>query len=138
MNPRRTYTNFAAAALLVLVGTTAARADTLVSQPGQSLDQFVMAVKADVSKASRAAGGVEVCGGIAQVGDTYRVTLVAGKALECAFTPPEGYTGTSLHSHPKEAAQGFSQADYSAGPGYLVTRGFVYHQAGAGTARRVF
>lgn len=126
--------------LLLVAGMSScdpASAAELVSQPGQTMDSFVMSIRKDLAKASRDAGGVEVCGGIAEVDGRYVVELVPGERFQCEFTPPAGYTGTSVHTHPKEAAEGFSSGDYEAGPGYMVTRGFVYHQHGTGTARRV-
>lgn len=127
-----------ALALMLFALPVVTQAQTFQSTTGESMDSFVLSIKADVSKLSKANGHVEVCGGIAKVDDRYTVTMTTGSELECAFDKPDGYTGVSLHTHPRNAAEGFSAADYDAGPGYLITRGFVYFQEGRGTAQRLF
>lgn len=124
--------------LMLLALPVVTQAQTFQSAPGESMDSFVLSIKSDVSKLSKSSGHVEVCGGIAKVDDRYTVTMTTGKTLECWFDKPEGYTGVSLHTHPKEASNGFSEADYASGRGYLIERGFVYYQDGKGTSRRVF
>lgn len=126
-------------ALLLLVGISScnpAAAQSFASEPGQDMDAFVMSIRKPVSALAREAG-VELCGAIRRDGDTFRVDLVRGERYSCEFTVGADYSGHSLHTHPWEAAPGFSDGDFLAGPGYMIWRGFVKHQAGQRAVRRV-
>lgn len=123
-------------AFLLLFVAAPVAAQEYVSTAGQTMDQFVMSIRKAVSAESRAAG-VELCGPIRQEGDRFAVTLVKGERFSCEFTRTATDTGHSLHTHPYEAAAGFSEGDYQSGAGYMIWRGFVRHQQGAGTDRRV-
>lgn len=127
-----------ALALILFVLPVVTQAQTFQSAPGESLDSFIVRIAKDVTKLSRASRNVEVCGAIEKVDNVFRVTMTTGEKFRCEFSIGEGFTGQSLHTHPVNADMGFSDHDYSVGPGYLIQRGMVLHQDGsAKTVRRV-
>lgn len=100
---------------------------TLHSQPGESLDHFARRVAVPALRYTNA-HVVEVCGAIVEDGDGYRIDLgTTGEQFHCAI--PEAGVAT-FHTHPADAAPGFSDADMK-NPGYLAVRGQLFHQDGS-------
>lgn len=139
----RYYLRVCAISLLLLVGISscdpahATPAGYFQSEAGQTLDQFVMASRKGIMAFSRENRSREVCGMIQERGGIYSVQLVPGGAYSCEMPVVPDFSGHTVHTHPFDAAPGFSAADFASGPGYLIWRGNVSHQSGEKSVRRV-
>ncbi|RRU72231.1 hypothetical protein [Stenotrophomonas maltophilia] len=147
--------------------------DTLLSEPGQTKDEFIRRVASYLDRLT-AHTGAEACGELSTSpkGDQWGVRIVTQNSqLHCLIVKPNApfdfiATGEIIHSHPREglltlsahtarlmsvldpkskrysagqsrhvSPEKFSDADYSAGRGYLVANGRLLYQAGVGTER---
>lgn len=126
-------------ALLLIAASFSGSAQSLtkVSEPGQTIDQFVFSIRKDVATFSRRNLDKEVCGMIQQKNDLFIVDLVVGDRSGCSMPRVDNFSGHTLHTHPYEAIPGFTTVDVESGPGYMIWRNEVHHQSGKGTERRV-
>jgi hypothetical protein len=145
------------AALLLLAAPAAATerptfVTTYASQPGETMDAFVLRIAGDAVERSMAIGvSGEICGEIRRDGDGFVVdTYTIRRIAQCSYLRRRGYdyTGLTFHTHvfigetnahllsQKLNNPRFSEEDY-AHPGYMVSGRLVTFQRGRGTERRV-
>lgn len=108
---------------------------TEVSQPGETMDAFVLRI-APKAYSQSWVKAKELCGAIKSSESGMSVEIHQGDFSSCEFIMPNG--SVSLHTHPvarKEPLK-FSKADLSIG-GYLVGRDKVLHANSAGSIRTV-
>lgn len=99
---------------------------TEVSQPGETMDAFVVRISARANAHTKATGH-EVCGAIRTDGDSLKVEMTSsGRNDECELP---GDTEVYFHTHPINQGMGFSAGDYVR-PGYLSTVAGVKFQDG--------
>lgn len=144
----RHYVNICVISLLLLVGISScdpahAQApaiqtiETLTGTEGQTMDEFARQIRRRMHRLSHRHGG-EVCGAIYLRNGVYGVDVVTTRSdLSCSMVQPADFTGHTIHTHPNHSHGLFSEQDYRQGPGYLISEGVLYHQAGRGTERNV-
>lgn len=99
---------------------------TEVSQPGETMDAFVLRIS-DKANFHTKASGHEVCGPIRTENGRYRIEMAtSGRNDECELP---GDTEVYFHTHPINQGIGFSGGDYVR-PGYLSTLAGVKFQDG--------
>lgn len=109
---------------------------TETSQPGESMDDFVVRV-APQAVAYTMKHNVEVCGMIAKDGDKLVLEVgTQGVNNGCSISVPANSTGMTFHTHPSPIAFKFHDKDFAV-PGYLGTVRGVRFQQGVGTERFV-
>lgn len=99
---------------------------TEVSQPGETMDAFVLRIS-DKANSHTKASGHEVCGPIRQTESGYSLEIsTSSRNDECELP---GDTQVYFHTHPINQGMGFSGGDYVR-PGYLSTLAGVKFQDG--------
>lgn len=99
---------------------------TEVSQPGETMDAFVLRVAPKANSYTKASGH-EVCAAIREVDGSYSAEVsTSSRNDECALP---GDTKVYFHTHPNNQGMGFSHGDYVR-PGYLITQIGVKYQDG--------
>ena len=108
---------------------------TEVSQPGETMDSFVVRISPRAYSTSWIKAK-EVCGAIESTGGQFSIDIHQGTYAKCDFINPEGSIG--FHTHPVQRKEPlrFSKADIKVG-GYLAGRNEVMHSDGKGSIRRV-
>lgn len=118
-----------AAILLALSFSASAESTYLyteVSQPGETMDEFVVRIAPKANEYTKASGH-EVCAAIRTDDGRYRIEMAtSGRNDECVLP---GDTEIYLHTHPINQGMGFSAGDYVL-PGYLSTQAGVKFQDG--------
>lgn len=118
-----------AAILLALSFSASAESTYLyteVSQPGETMDAFVVRISPRANAHTKATGH-EVCGAIRDYGDFLKIEISSsGRNDECELP---GDTKVYFHTHPINQGMGFSAGDYVR-PGYLSTLAGIKFQDG--------
>lgn len=118
-----------AAILLALSFSASAESTYLyteVSQPGETMDEFVVRIASRANEYTKVKGH-EVCGAIRINGDSLKIEMTSsGRNDECEL-PAD--TKVYFHTHPINQGMGFSASDYVL-PGYLSTLAGIKYQDG--------
>lgn len=118
-----------AAILLTLSFSASAESTYLyteVSQPGETMDAFVVRISARANAHTKATGH-EVCSAIRSDGNFLKIDMnSSGRNDECEL-PAD--TEVYFHTHPINQGMGFSAGDYVL-PGYLSTLSGIKFQDG--------
>lgn len=125
----RYYLNVCAIALLLLVGMSScdpAQAASFDSQPGQTMDQFVVSIARKLELIGKAANA-EACGAIITTSTGYTVSIHTGNVVRC--TVAHDADAVLVHTHLPYMGTRFSPADYSH-PGYMIRNGVICYNAG--------
>lgn len=97
-----------------------------VSEPGETMDAFVVRISARANDYTKATGH-EACGAIRINGDSLKIEMTSsGRNDECELP---GDTDVYFHTHPINQGVGFSAGDYVL-PGYLSTLSGIKFQDG--------
>lgn len=95
---------------------------TEVSQPGETLDAFVVRIARKAEMESRKANA-EVCGAISEQDNRYQVSMqTKGSNIQCTVAHSD--SDYLIHTHLDYMGSRFSPADYSH-KGYMVRNGVV-------------
>lgn len=99
---------------------------TEVSQPGETMDDFVVRISPRANAHTKATGH-EVCGAIRTDAGALKIEMASsGRNDECQLP---GDTKVYFHTHPINQGMGFSSGDYVL-PGYLSTLAGIKFQDG--------
>lgn len=123
-----------AAILLALSFSASAESTYLyteISQPGETMDAFVVRISARALKETVKQAS-EICGEVEEFDGGYRVVMAtSGKAFSCDL-PNTGRP--YFHTHPHSSIGTFSHADKKY-EGYLAAKGRVYYTNGRNERR---
>jgi hypothetical protein len=109
---------------------------TETSQPGESVDQFVVRIASKIRHKTKV-HSAELCGAIVAHGDLYALSVRSSFSQnDCGFSIGPSTVAT-IHTHiAMSGNDNFGPGDYQF-PGYLITPRAIRHQAGRGTERRL-
>jgi len=106
---------------------------TEVSQPGETMDAFVLRSAYKLSKETDRLNA-EVCGVIQHNGESVTMVVNTDRLLTGCTIKSGDFI--SVHTHPRMATNQFSASDLET-EGYLIHGRAVYHQDGVGSERLV-